>query len=393
MTYDRNHVDCQHCFDHKALKRWIRENATEQGFCPWCGKKGALVRLTDLSETFREVASLYEPTEGPDAYKRGDFISILLDDNWGVFSDLLHDTDNTAQNLAVAILYADVDPKETGEFPDYKGFFLNSRVGSLEAHWDEKAYEALSGATSVFDEQAATSIEREIADEFPDRLSAAFENLSVPVPAGQVYFRARLQDRGRSSRYVPHELSAPPPEKARAGRASRKGEPVLYLATNRSTALAEIRAWKGAVAASAELRLREALLLIDLSQPMKIDSPFFVEFLKWRVELTGLLGRLASDLSRPVMAYENDEAEIIYRPTQLLALLIKANGYDGLIYPSAMGSGRNLVLFDAAKVEIEPVSHTRIKRVAYFDAPMFEYEDVDEEGPYDFALEEPSTSA
>jgi RES domain-containing protein len=384
---DRNYVCCQHCFDHKPLKQWIRENATERGECPWCGKRGYLVSLTDLSATFREVASLYEPVECLDAYKQGDLISTLLDDEWGVFSDLLHEMDNTAQELAVAILYADVDPKETGEYPDYNGFFLNCDVGSLEAHWDDIAYEVLKVEAGAFDDRAATIIEREIDHEFPSRLSVAFEDLSVSVPAGQVYFRARRQKRGRSSRYEPQELSAPLPEDAKAGRANRKCEPVLYLATNRSTALAEVRAWKGAVVASAEVCLREPLSLVDLSQPMKIDSPFFVESLKWRVELCGLLRRLAVDLSRPVMAYEKDEAEVIYSPTQLLARLIKLNGYDGLIYPSAMGTGKNIVLFDATEAEVLPVSYTRIKRVAYYGAPVSEYEDVDEKGPYDYALD------
>src|SRR5438132_14361467 len=55
----------------------------------------------------------------------------------------------------------------------------------------------------------------------------------------------------------------------------------------------------------------------------------------------------------------DDQAEVLYRPTQLLALLIKANGYDGFIYPSAMGPGKNVVLFDPANVEVQPVSYTR----------------------------------
>jgi len=337
--------------------------------------------FVDLSETFREVAGLYETVDGPDAYQRGEFISTLLDESWGVFSDLLHDADNTAQDLAVATLYADVDPKERGDYPDYTGFFVNSAVGSLEAHWDDRAYDVLSGTPGGgFDAQAVAKLEREFSEEFP-RLAAAFEDLAVSVPVGQVYFRARLQDRGRRTRYEAHELSAPPSEKAKAGRANRKNEPVFYLATNRSTALAEVRAWKGAVAAYAEVRVREELSLVDLSQSMKIDSPFFEEFVKWRIELSGLLRRLAADLSRPVMAYEKDEAEIIYRPTQLLALLIEARRHDGFIYPSAMGSGNNVVLFDPAKAEVQPVSYTRIKRVAYFDDPMSGYEDVDEDGP------------
>lgn len=90
---------------------------------------------------------------------------------------------------------------------------------------------------------------------------------------------------------------------------------------------------------------------MDLIGVMKISSPFFMDFVKWLVELAGLLHRLSSDLSRPVMAYEKDEAEIIHQPTQFLALMIKANGYDGFIHPSAMGPGKNVVLFDASKAE------------------------------------------
>src|SRR4029077_7856064 len=127
----------------------------------------------------------------------------------------------------------------------------------------------------------------------------------------------------RTARYAPHELSAPPPSKAGASRASRKhnhvlylatdrttalaevrawkGEPVLYLATDRTTALAEVRAWKGAVVAIAEVRLREDVRLVDLSRPMKIGSPFFLDSVKWRMDLAGLLRRLSADLSRPVL--------------------------------------------------------------------------------------------
>jgi RES domain-containing protein len=361
MSYDRDEVACDHCFDHKQLKRWIRDRATKRGLCPWCGKKGALIDLSELSEMFREVASLFEPIEGPDAYERGEFISSLLDDHWGVFSAVLHDRENTAQELVVAILYADIEPKERVDCPDYTGFFVDPPVGSLEGHWAERAYEVLSGAPGAFDQHTFAKLKQGIAEEFP-AMSAAFEDLSDTVPAGQMYYRARVQDRGRTARYAPQELGAPPPGKAGASRASRQGEPVLYLATDRTTALAEVRAWKGAVVAIAEVRLREDVWLVDLSRPMKIRSPFFVDSVKWRMDLAGLLHRLSTDLSRPVLP---KDAEIIYQPTQFLALMIKANGYDGLIHPSAMGPGRNVVLFDPAKGEVQSVSYSRVRRVAY----------------------------
>lgn len=195
-----------------------------------------------------------------------------------------------------------------------------------------------------------------------------------------------MHERGRAERYAKHELSAPPPDRAKTGRANRKGEPVLYIASSRSTAIAEIRAWKGAVVAFAEIAIKRRLSLIDLSTLIQIKSPFFVELLKWKLELRALLRRLGSDLSRPITPYEAGETEVIYRPTQLLALLIRASGYDGFIYPSAMGPGTNVALFNPDDADVKKVSYTRVKRVAYFAEALSDFDDVHEEGPYDFAL-------
>jgi hypothetical protein len=66
-------------------------------------------------------------------------------------------------------------------------------------------------------------------------------------------------------------------------------------------------------------------------------SLFFTDLLKWKLELANPLYRLGQDMSWPVMPHEQ---EILYKPTQLLALMIQSAGYDGCIYPSAMGSGK-----------------------------------------------------
>jgi hypothetical protein len=52
-----------------------------------------------------------------------------------------------------------------------------------------------------------------------------------------------------------------------------------------------------------------------------------------------------------------------------------------------MGSGTNVVLFDPDDVEIGPPEYVRVKPAAYFSEPLSPYDDVYEEGPYDFALE------
>ena len=233
--------------------------------------------------------------------------------------------------------------------------------------------------------QDVESIGRDIDDELPDRIQIAFDDLSIDFDAGKVLHRARIHDdRTRKEGFQSVDLRPPPREKATPGRANREGRPVLYLASSRSTALAEVRAWKGAAVALAEVTTKRPLFLVDLSRARSIGSPFFDEQLKWRTELAGLLRRLAGDMSRPVMPHKE---EVLYKPTQLLALLIKSSGYDGFIYPSAMGSGTNVVLFNADDVEIRPPEYVRVKRAAYFSEPLDPSDEVYEKGPYDFALE------
>jgi RES domain-containing protein len=378
--YDRDHFVCHLCFGDKTLQEWIKEEGRKGGACPWCGRRGYLIPLDRLGEPFREVTSLYVQVEGPDAYRKGDFISSLLDDGWRIFSEQIQ-CNGLAQELAVSILYAGLREKERFDYPDYEGFFRDGE-SSLEDAWDEKAYAALSSKISIPGRDEAVEIEREIANDLPDQISIAFEDLAAAFEEGSALYRARVHDpRKRTERFENHELGAPPPKLAKAGRANREGEPVLYLASNKSTALAEVRAWKGATVALAEMRLRRRLLLVDLTRSKPFGSPFFVELLRWKVDLAALLRRLAEDMSRPVVKSED---EVLYKPTQLLAWLVRSGGYDGCKYPSAMGPGTNIVLFNPEDAEVTNITYVRVQRVAYFSEPLSLYETPYEEQPYDY---------
>lgn len=376
-TNNRDEVACHRCFQDKALRDWIRDEG-ERGACPWCGRRGYLIPLEQLGEPFREVASIYVSVEGPDAHEHGDLISFLLDDGWGVFDEQIQ-CDGLAQELAVSILYADISPRERIHYPDYEGFFRDEESW-LENHWNERAYSALSEDLPSTDHEGAVQVGSTIDADLPSQIEIAFEDLATSLQQGEIYYRARIHnDRTRTMRFEKHELSAPPHQYARAGRANRLGESVLYLATNKSTALAEVRAWKGAAVALAPMRVKRNLFLVDLKQSRPIKSPFFVDLLRWRVQLAILLHRLGSDMSRPVMPHEE---ESLFRPTQLLAWLIKSSGYDGFIYPSAMGSGANIALFSPDDSEVVEITYVRVKRVGYFSEPLHEYEEVYEEEPY-----------
>ena len=123
--------------------------------------------------------------------------------------------------------------------------------------------------------------------------------------------------------------------------------------------------------------------MVDLKRSRSFKSPFFVELLSWSVQLSVLLRRLGEDMSRPVIMHEEN---LLYRPTQLLAWLIKSSGYDGFIYPSAMGSGSNIAIFNPDDAEVMEVTYVRVNKVAHFSDTINDYEDLYEEGPYDYVL-------
>ena len=372
---------CHRCFRDKVLREFITSHGV-RGPCPWCGRNGVMVPLSALSQAFRDVAELYVPVEGPSAYREGEYLSFLLDDGWHVFDEKIQVND-LAQELTISIIYADLRPKERSIIADYEGFFRYSD-NELEQIWDDKSYIILENEESGSKRENIGDLGNGISDAFPDQLRLAFEDLTTVFSVNTLLYRARIhQDRARSDRFRLDELGAPPPDLARPGRANRKGEPVLYLATNKSTALAEVRAWKGAAVAIADVRLRRDVCVVDLRRRRRLQSPFFVELLKWRVELDVLLHRLAEDLSRPVMPHEEI---ILYKPTQLLGELIKDSQYDGFVFPSAMGSGGNVVLFNPADADVVQVRYVRVSRASFFSEEMDHNELPYEEGPYDYAL-------
>jgi hypothetical protein len=63
-------------------------------------------------------------------------------------------------------------------------------------------------------------------------------------------------------------------------------------------------------------------------------------------------------------------------------------GFSAISTRCAMGPGTNIVLFNPDDGEVTSVTYVRVKRVAHFSEPLSEYDDVYEEGPYDFALRE-----
>lgn len=367
---------CRYCFEDKYIKEVIKDEG-KLGECGWCSRKNVkVIHLSILGPVFRDLAEIYRYCDCEPEIERGQQLGELFKEQWNIFSDEIAVKD-LAQDLTVSILRSGIDFKEIGA--DYDGFYMDDDRW-LAYRWADMSTKALKSEDVASLDTTAINTS-DLQEPWTDELELAFEDLSTQIKAGAIYYRARIhKNRNSRHRFEINDLGAPPPEKARSGRANTKGVPVLYLATGKNTAIAEVRPWKGAPIAIAKVITKADLRLVDFRKLAPIESPFSVDHLQWRIKLNDLFYRLSEDLARPLGPHET---EVLYKPTQYLAAYIRACKYDGIIFRSAMGSGANVVLFNPNAAELKVVAYVRLRDIAYFHNELGENEEAYDETPYD----------
>ena len=199
--------------------------------------------------------------------------------------------------------------------------------------------------------------------QFFDILLATAKHRTEVIAKGQIFWRAQLGC-GDDPCYtgdsivgyilIPYSSKRMKPleDEACEGRINPRGIPCLYLSTDEKTAISEIRPWVGSYATVAQFEMLKDLKVIDCScgeiNPMdvtvadldklwKLKPPPLDEALKtiWRW--------IDKEFSEPV---ERNDKISEYAPTQIIAELFKANGFDGIKYKSLFNNGINLALFD-----------------------------------------------
>ncbi|MCC6677877.1 MAG: RES family NAD+ phosphorylase [Phycisphaerales bacterium] len=330
---------CHRCFGESRVLRERIEQEGQVSDCPTCGTKGVhTVEVSDLSDLFDGLAEYYEPLCG-NTYEMGkdgvygfgvdtgheNLVDILRSD-WELFSDVIED------DKAHGIL-EEVWPGYTGEYerrpgdrPTETGRELE-RIAEILRHAEEssdahnRAGDALSALLNPW------------VDCLRSRLATAR------------WMRARIQD-GAGKLFDVSGMTAPPPEKATAGRANKAGERVLYVASDEATAVAEVRAEPGDWVTVATVEVgRPYVGVLDLSRDVRVVDPFAHSDLDQALMAREFLQRFGYELSRPVRAKDSTAAYIV---TQTICEYFRRCGFDGVLYPSAMTTGVNAVFFDAA---------------------------------------------
>ena len=74
-----------------------------------------------------------------------------------------------------------------------------------------------------------------------------------------------------------------------------------------------------------------------------------------------MMRRFAEELSRPI---DPNQAEIDYLPTQYLTEIVMKCGFDAVLYPSSLGPGKNIAIFDPASVKVDVTRLGQVDDVA-----------------------------
>jgi hypothetical protein len=196
----------------------------------------------------------------------------------------------------------------------------------------------------------------------------AMHHKTVHLPRDTLLYRARINDisiDNDNDSFALDKMSAPPAHLAGHGRLNPKGIPYLYLASNRITAISEVRPWVGCDLTVAEFSLADDCNLVNFSIKHfvnKLESKQFVgSEITWRQFITWMF-------SAPF----DPRDDTAYIPTQFLAERIKSAHFAGIIYDSALNAdGYNVTLFDVKKanaVRREKARVTVVEIEAQFDS-------------------------
>lgn len=192
------------------------------------------------------------------------------------------------------------------------------------------------------------------------------------VSAGKYVWRAQLgcSSREREQDGATWDEPAPYPAvrmkplsyAAHEGRVNPKGIPCLYVASNKETAMSEVRPWVGGSISVGQFRTMRELRLIDFSVGHDSKFNFFFEEPSPEKREKAIWTEIDRAFSAPVVS---DPSTAEYVPTQVISEFFRMRGFDGVVYKSQLASGFNLALFDLNAANLTYCALHTVKSVSF----------------------------
>ena len=159
----------------------------------------------------------------------------------------------------------------------------------------------------------------------------------------------------------PSERMKPLADSALEGRANPKGIPCLYVASDKETAMSEVRPWLDSIISVGYLKLTKDIKVLDFSvEHGKINFHlYFKEQPSQEEIIKAVWVDIDNAFSKPTKA---SDSKSDYAPTQIISEYIKSKGYDGIAYKSSLADGHNIAFFDPGVADVVKCSiYTTLK--------------------------------
>lgn len=336
------------------------------GDCEITGQTDTLVYDTVydnyLEDYISEILNIYTPiSELPNDFPKDnlDKIEKILVENWSIF--------NTTENETRAIIM-----EICKNIYPYDSLIFNEKVG-MEKLCDSEFLKRNSLVKESTWERFMSSIKN--INRFHSKhinlelLEELFKSPSMQLhikKEDKLLYRARICE----DKVLSKDQMGPPLAKiATAGRANSAGISCLYLASDITTTLHEIRARDLDYVSVATFVVDKDLKIVDLSNLDKI-SPLSVgsfDFEWFAINMT-ILKKISNEIAKPL---RRQDSELDYLPAQYISDFVKSLGFDGICYRSTLNNeGLNYAFFDHKKFKCIDVQLYHISSLVYITNPL-----------------------
>ena len=363
---------CPECCKCEYLKYFVKQNVDSIGTCTICqeNKQTLSIRSQELKSFARFLIRYYYSESDYNPKWGGDGFFKLLSNKNFLFQIEQHkkklENSDYAENYEVFIDNI-IDPFDHyhpvelyyGHDKYGRNLFVEPHINSESALWLRLKKDLQEKNFFLLEDNSIKTLREPL------------KKLETKIEEGAEYYRSRIgyneKEIYKLSNIIEkikipfsnQELSQPPVFLSQAGRANRHGISFLYLASNETTSISEVRPDPGHYISCGKFKSRNKLNLVDLR---------FIDLSKYYknnidFSLFKLFRGLATELSHPVISTEKNK----YLITQFLSDLIRKLDYDGLVFSSSINDGDNLVIFDPSNFEYIDNSSTllKIKKMEY----------------------------
>lgn len=345
---------CSHCFSAHELINTVIAHGHRIEECNICHSRDVPTLAAAhplLKRIYRALIRVHYSEWAYNTHLGGTHLSELL---FGRNNVMNLDTEASREHFECAL-----QEIERGWYP-----VTDEEISLGGGYWDGGI---LVGLRARLDSKLTTLLNRgfkenyfRIQDEVAALLATLTADIATTMQANSRLYRARigvgkrlthvLADFDPDYYYLPYsgcDIGAPPVHLSSEGRLNRSRVSILYLASDRETAVAEVRPHPGHLVSTAEFVANAPSKIADFTSK---DVRNFLS--DPRLDDLRRIFSFNSLLNLPVPP---DKREY-YLITQLLSDCVREAGFDGVKFQSSLGSGDNIAIFLPERFSLVPGS-------------------------------------